>query len=52
MLQTFNPLHRAVVTRHDGPRLVIARRFSRWLLRCWVSACRRAERRGRFVPYY
>ena len=29
----------------------LARRLAEWLVRCWQSQCRHAERPDRFVPY-
>lgn len=38
---------------HPQPRRQpLARRLGHWLLRCWESQCRHAERPERFVPRY
>lgn len=36
----------------ESGRPALTRRLARWLLRCWESQCRHAERPGRFVPRY
>jgi hypothetical protein len=39
-------------SRPESCRWPLAGRLARWLLRCWESQCRHAERPDRFVPRY
>jgi len=52
MLQSSYSL-RHLFDRHSvAVRLVLAPRWTHWLIRCWHAACRRAQRADRRVPYY
>ncbi len=52
MLQKIpNTFPRTAASLPESGARPLARRLVPWLLRCWESQCRHAERPGRFVPY-